>query len=258
VTARIAPRIAAGAAARSARAGGASILAALIGYLPLATTLVAVVFALALLSRWRAKRGAHLLWWALGVACYGLGTALESTITLRGNSVALARAWYAAGAFLGAWPLAQGTASLLFSRRTALWLTALTLPVVLLAIVLVFLSPVDASALAADRPNARFLLWTAPRALAPLVNVYAALLLVGGAVQSSWRFARTRTAPGRAAGNVLIAVGAILPGIGGSLARHGGVEALYVTEFLGLLTIAAGYALCVRGPGNAPARAAPR
>jgi len=55
-----------------------------LGYLPLATTAVAAVFAASLLRRWRAKGGAHLLWWALGVACYGAGTALESVITCAG------------------------------------------------------------------------------------------------------------------------------------------------------------------------------
>jgi hypothetical protein len=132
-------------------------------------------------------------------------------------------------------------------------LTRVTLPVVLAGIVLVLLSPVDASRLAPDRPVARILLWPAPRALAPIVNVYAAALLVGGAAHSSWRYLRERVAPGRAAGNALIALGALLPGIGGTLARAGGVEALYVTELAGLLLIAAGYALCVLSPERGPA-----
>jgi hypothetical protein len=36
-------------------------------------------------------------------------------------------------------------------------------------------------------------------------------------------------------------VGAILPGVGGSFARAGRVEVLYVTELIGLLLIWAGY-----------------
>jgi hypothetical protein len=42
-------------------------------------------------------------------------------------------------------------------------------------------------------------------------------------------------------GNVLIAVGAILPGIGGSFARGGVVEVLYATELIGLILIWIGY-----------------
>ncbi|MGE5692910.1 MAG: hypothetical protein ACM3YF_03925, partial [Candidatus Zixiibacteriota bacterium] len=53
-----------------------------------------------------------------------------------------------------------------------------------------------------------------------------------------------------------IAVGAILPGIGGSFSRMGHTEVLYVTEFIGLLLIYRGYRLCVRIPAvdSPPAR----
>ena len=217
------------------------------GYLPLATTLVSVVFATALLRRWRIKRAAHLGWWTLGVVCYGLGTALESTITLRGSSALLVKAWYVAGALLGAWPLAQGTSFLLLRRRTAWILTWITLPLVGLGIALVILSPASL-AQPADRPSASVLAWGAARAFAPLINGYAALVLVGGAFLSAIRFARAADALARAAGNALIALGALLPAIGGAIARHGPVEPLYVTEFLGLVLIGAGYVLCVRAP----------
>lgn len=49
---------------------------------------------------------------------------------------------------------------------------------------------------------------------------------------------------GRAIGNALIAFGAILPGIGGGMAKAGMVEALYIGEFIGLLFIWLGYACC--------------
>ena len=47
-------------------------------------------------------------------------------------------------------------------------------------------------------------------------------------------------------GNGLIAFGAMLPAVGGGMAKAGVVEALYVGEFVGLLFIWAGYAACVR------------
>ena len=54
------------------------------------------------MRRYRFKgKSAHLLWWAGGVFCYGVGTALEGAVTLFGNSVALNKAWYVAGAVLG-------------------------------------------------------------------------------------------------------------------------------------------------------------
>lgn len=42
-------------------------------------------------------------------------------------------------------------------------------------------------------------------------------------------------------GNVFIAVGGLLPGIGGSMTRLGHVNVLFVTELIGLVLIYAGY-----------------
>ena len=93
----------------------------LVHYVPVATTILSVVFCLLLLRRYRFKgKGAHLLWWGFGVACYGLGTGLEASITLLGNSVFLTKSWYIAGALFGGYPLAQGTVYLLLRRRTGL------------------------------------------------------------------------------------------------------------------------------------------
>ncbi len=100
-------------------------------YLPIATTVLAAIFTGVLLRQFAMTgSGPHLLWWAVGIACYGLGTALESAITLWGNSGLLNRLWYAAGALLGAYPLAQGTVWLLLRPRQAWVLTCLSAPVV--------------------------------------------------------------------------------------------------------------------------------
>ncbi len=47
-------------------------------------------------------------------------------------------------------------------------------------------------------------------------------------------------------GNVYIAVGALLPGIGGTFTRFGYTEVLYVTELIGLVCIFIGYYYNVR------------
>lgn len=211
-------------------------------YVPLATTTVSAVFCGVLIRAARERRsGPHLWWWAFGMACYGLGTGLESWITLGGNTVALTKAWYIAGALLGGYPLAQGTAYLLLKRRTANILTAVTLGWVLLATVFVLLSPADLSALQPNRPSGAVLEWRWVRLLTPLLNGYAAVLLIGGAVLSARRYAKIAGQHARAVGNTLIAAGAILPGIGGGFAKAGHVEVLYIGEFLGLLLIWFGY-----------------
>src|SRR5262249_20141563 len=155
--------------------------------------ILSLLFCVELFGRYRAKgKGAHLLWWGAGILAYGLGTGLESAITLLGNSPGLNKAWYIAGALLGGYPLAQGTVYLLCRRRTANLLTAISAPAIVAISVLVLLSPTNLNALQPHRPSGAVLGWTWLRALTPLINSYAALFLIGGAALSSWRYARKR------------------------------------------------------------------
>ena len=223
-------------------------------YLPILTTALSALFVASLFRRWRAKRSTHLLWWTVGITTYGLGTALESAITLGGNTVALTKAWYIAGALLGGYPLAQGSLYLSWPRRTADRLTAASLTFVVLAAVLVVLSPVDAAALEPHRPSGAILDWQWVRLLTPIINTYAVFFLIGGAIMSAWRHYRHRGHAYRAAGNALIAIGAILPGIGGAMAKAGHVEALYVGECVGLVIIWLGDRVCAREGTSARVR----
>src|SRR5512132_1866808 len=123
-------------------------------YLPILTTVLATVFFIVLVRASRTRRsGPHLSWWALGVFPYGLGTALESAVTLMGNTPELNKAWYVAGALFGGYPLAQGSVYLLFDRKLADRLTAFSLPFVCVAAVLVLLSPINMALLDAHRPG---------------------------------------------------------------------------------------------------------
>jgi hypothetical protein len=87
--------------------------------------------------------------------------------------------------------------------------------------------------------------WQWVRLFSPIVNTYAVVFLIGGAIWSAVRYRRQEGASSRVRGNALIAVGAILPGIGGGFARAGTVEVLYVMELVGLLLIWAGYRLTI-------------
>ena len=220
-----------------------------IHYLPIVTTALAVIFLIVLVRRAKQRGWApHLVWWGIGVFFYGVGTALESAITLAGNTPGLTRWWYLAGAILGGYPLATGSVYLLARRRLAHGLTAISLALVLFASVMVLITPIDASAIEPHRPSGAVLQWQWIRLLTPFINGYAALFLIGGALWSAVRFALARGNGARAAGTALIAVGGILPGIGGGMAKAGIVEALYVGELAGLILIWIGYELCVRAP----------
>jgi len=228
-----------------------------IHYLPILTTAVSVAFLIVLVRRAVPRRWPpHLSWWAIGVFFYGLGTLLESMITVGGNTPTLNRLWYWAGAILGGYPLATGTVYLLLRRGVAHALTFTSLALVVFASAAVLVSPLNLENLQPEKPGGDVIGWQWVRLLTPIINGYAALFLVGGALYSAFRFART-PGPGngaRALGTGLIALGGLLPGIGGGMAKAGVVEALYVGELAGLVLIWLGYERCVRGP--APALAA--
>jgi hypothetical protein len=85
------------------------------------------------------------------------------------------------------------------------------------------------------------MMWTWARLFSILPNTYALIFLVGGAAWSAIQYARKQGSGNRVLGNWLIAIGALLPGIGGSFTRFGYVEVLFVTEFIGIVLIWAGY-----------------
>lgn len=214
----------------------------LVHFLPVATTIVAAGFASVLWGHARSKPGArYLLWWAIGVTLYGVGTLTEALTTIFGWHEPIFRAWYIAGALLGAAPLAQGTVYLLLPRRVADRLTVLMLTYIAIASAFVVATPIVFEMVESHRLAGAVMEWQWVRLFSPLVNLYAVVFLIGGAIWSAWRYWKRGDATSRVKGNALIAVGAILPGVGGSFARAGVVEVLYVTELVGLLLIWAGY-----------------
>lgn len=217
-------------------------------YIPIATTLVAAVFASSLFRRYRARPSTRMLWWAIGITAYGMGTLLEASITLFGNTIWLTKAWYVAGAILGGYPLAQGSLYLAYSRRFADRATAISLPIVVVTSILVFASPALPANLELTRPSGAILGWKWVRLMTPFINTYAMFFLIGVAAVSSWRYAQSRQSLNRAVGNAVIVLGALMPAIGGSIAKVGAVEALYVLEFIGLIMIWTGDRLCASAP----------
>ena len=219
----------------------------LIDYIPMVTTVLAAIFTVILYRRWRVSPGAiYLAWWTFGVAAYGLGTLAESLNTVFGWQEWVFRSWYIAGALLGGFPLAQGTAYLLLKKKTAHRITAFFGVYITAAAIAVLATPIQYD-LVTDRLTGAVMEWQWVRLWSPLVNTYAFFFLVGGAIWSAVRYWRRSDRPAsRVGGNALIALGGILPGIGGSFARAGQIEVLYVTEFLGLILIWAGYRLIVK------------
>ncbi len=218
-------------------------------FIPIATTLIALVFAYVVFDHYRERRsGPHLLWWAGGIFIYGAGTCAEAAVTLFGWHEATFRAWYITGALLGGAPLAQGTVYLLLSRRTANRLTAALVPYISVAAACVLLTPINHALVEPYRLSGQVMQWQWVRLFSPFVNTYAFIFLVGGAALSAFRYRKNRDTYHRFVGNTLIAVGALLPGVGGMATRLGHTEVLYVGEFVGIILIWMGYRWNVRGP----------
>jgi vacuolar-type H+-ATPase subunit I/STV1 len=80
-------------------------------------------------------------------------------------------------------------------------------------------------------------------ALTIILNIYGTITLVGGALYSAWLFWRKKILLNRMLGNILIAAGALMPAMAGSFLRIGLVDWLYVSEFLGVVLMYAGFSL---------------
>ena len=226
----------------------------IVHYLPILTTVLSAIFAFVVFRRYRARGGAHLLWWSFGILVYGMGTFAEGWMTRFGWNPGIFKFWYIVGALMGGAPLAQGTVWLLLRERTARALSWIVAAVIAVAAVSAAASPINYAVVDAHVPSGTAFAWQWVRAFSPFINLYAVVFLIGGAVYSAWRFGRVARAEGsgsaiardRFYGNVFIAVGAILPGIGGVATRMGHTEILYIGELAGIVLIWLGYWFNIR------------
>ncbi len=84
------------------------------------------------------------------------------------------------------------------------------------------------------------------RSITPIFNIYGTLGLAGGAIYSAWLFFRKRTLYHRMLGNVLIATGALVPALGGTLSKAGFSYAVQVSNLIGIVVIYAGFIQATR------------
>jgi hypothetical protein len=86
--------------------------------LPGLTSLLALVFALALLDQWRERRSGYQLIWAIGMFFFAVASGAEALAALRGGwDETLYRSWYVTGAVWTAGWLGLGTCFLLARTR---------------------------------------------------------------------------------------------------------------------------------------------
>ncbi len=232
-------------------------------YLPFLSTLVTFVFAGAVFARFLKRRGPHLLLWTIGLLFYGIGTLSEVVLAFTFSSLML-KLWYLSGAMLTAAWLGQGTIHLLVRKRGAAWtLTGILTAVSLLAAALILSAPLTPAAASYHVTQAissqyKDILTRGGLtiALTILLNIYGTLTLVGGAIYSAIIFWRKHVMLNRMIGNVLIAAGALAPAMAGSFVKMGLVDALYISELIGVVLMYIGFIQATTVPARESAPAA--
>ena len=148
--------------------------------------------------------------------------------------------WYITGALLGGFPLAQGSVYLLMNRKFADYSARFFILFIIVASICVILSPLSIHPDFDGKLSGSVLTWKWVQNFSPLINSYAFIFLVGGAMYSAFKYYKSGKEK-RFIGNTYIALGGLLPGIGGTFTRMGYVNVLYVTELIGLILIFIGY-----------------
>jgi len=251
--------------------------------LPFITTTVMVVFAVSVFQRWFFKRRDYFLFWGIGLGMFAAASFAEAYFAVAGWSSTVFFIWYFFGAVLTAAWIGHGTYLLLVRKRWRHVITGVLIAASLGALVLMLqvMPNLDPSLFDRGLPISeqyktdvieegdsvpvgaelvemeyRGELVTATRGILPLgatirittifFNIYGTIMLVGGALWSSWLFLRKGVLPNRALGNVLIALGAILIASASTLTRLGVGEFLYIGELIAAIFMYAGFTLAAR------------
>lgn len=214
--------------------------------LPFGSSLISFGFAVVILRRYWERKGLHLLLWGIGMIFYGIGGFCEGYYGAFGWSSTVFRMWYLFGAILVAAWLGQGTVYLLAKKSWAHGLMVILVLGSIYGAYKVFGAELDPTLMTSSlhtgsEMSGHAIVTSGVRSLTPFFNLYGTVALVGGAAYSAWIFWRKRVLLHRSIGNILIAVGAMLPAFGGTFSRMGFSGTLYISEFLGAILIFVGF-----------------
>ena len=217
--------------------------------------LIASAFALSTFDRWHRRSQPHELAWTVAMILFAIGSAALWWAEATGWSIVAFRIFFLAGAVLNVAWLALGTIYLLASkkfsdrmRNTLIVLSAFSVGVITVV-------PTKREIVVGEFPAARELFGVLPRAMAAIGSGVPALVIIIGALWSTWRVLKSRTpnlksanprtvtsAKRLALGNILIAAGTLVLSASGTLAgRFGKDRAFAVTLLLGLCILFFGF-----------------
>ncbi|NKQ35177.1 MAG: hypothetical protein HF973_06110 [Chloroflexi bacterium] len=225
-------------------------------WISLATAVTTGIFAFLVLARYWVRRRWHLLAWGIGLVLYSVSSLAQAILFNQFNEF-LFKLWYWAGAVAVAPCLGQGTLFLLARTKKWTWIsfwiiTALSL----ISLPLIFSAELNPAAYQpgidlTEQFQEIFTVTGAAKTiriiLVIVLNTYGTILLVGGAIYSAFIFWRKRVLPHRMWGNVLIAIGGLLPAMGGFLILLGSPDFKYLGQLLGGILLFAGFLVATKG-----------
>ena len=207
--------------------------------IPLISSIISLIFAIAVFDQFLARRKAYQLIWAIGLFMYFISTGTEFWTEAWGLNETIYRLWYLVGAVFVAAYLGMGTLYLMMSRKLAHAIMGILLVVSVYTAFRIFTISIDLSML--DRLSGSIL----PddiRGMSRYLSYGGTVALVGGAIYSSWIFWQQKILRHRMLSNILIAVGVMLPAIGGGLMRSiDAISVFYLFELAGIIVIFLGF-----------------
>ena len=204
---------------------------------PAAAALVSALFSARLFRDWRVRPRPHLACWAIALGMFAVASGAAAVGMMTGWPPAAFRIYYLFGAILNVPFLALGTLHLLAPPRIARVATAVVLLLTLSAVLAVAGAELNASGLATDGiPSGAEVMPEGPRMLSRLYSFTGFFIVVGGALWSAWRLARSREPASRrlAGANTLIAAGTFVVAVASGFARYGRGSIFAIGLFAGV------------------------
>lgn len=228
--------------------------------------LIASAFALSTFDRWHRRNQPHELAWTVAMILFAIGSAALWWAEATGWSIMSFRIFFLAGAVLNVAWLALGTIYLLASKKVSDHLRNALVVLSAFSVGVIAVVPTKREITVGEFPAARELFGILPRSMAAIGSGVPALVIIIGALWSTWRVLKSKTpnlrsgslrtvvSPRRLAiGNVLIAVGTLVLSASGTLGgRLGKDRAFAVTLLVGLCILFFGFLVASNSTRSQP------
>lgn len=219
----------------------------------LLAAVMATGFSIELFLGWKSRPRPHAAAWTVAIAAYALATWSLFLGLATGWSGGTFGIFYFLGAIANIWLLAAGSVYLVVGPRAGRAFLTVALVVIGAGAVLVMTSPFAAEAVSgSELPSGREMFTSVgPRIVAAASGAVGTIVVIGLALYSTARFwvANRRLA----AGNILIALGALAPAFGGTLTAFGEAGGFAVSLLVGVVLLWAGYRMATSARSAAAA-----